>query len=903
MVSPIRHCNNTAGRPCELCKFNNLDTNPKFYEICSNKKHEVEFDANCKTEKCIYLISCKKCILQYVGKTDNTVRDRYNGHRGHINGGTESALMLNHFTNVHTLLDMIIKPIEICTYQKVLLEREKYWMLQLNTVFPYGLNDRTNVTGFKDAFKIVMEQENSKAVYSVFNKNPSRRTARGKKTNNDNPRFSPIRCTNEFSPSEFIDILITEIAQLDNQEIIHRCRTEIFALNHIHCNRLFLHLTKSIYDGVKLVFDKHDFLIHVLRDLCFNKVQITTEKKKSEHFLPVYYVNRLMDSIDVNRIIKKQNIVDLFPIKSDVGTPTISFSYGNTIRSKVVNYKETIRNPVRTCHCHAFDDKFKVLEHGHVFTGDLDIIGNQELKKVLGYGLNYREQQAPNKNKALKEYKAGIDKYINKICDKFKISIQQFLPWKIELCKAIEAALDKCEPFGYNNVLCKQKNKEDLDTIKTQFVLVPIDKAGNNVALICKKYYIETLEKELNSRTFVKVNTTSNDFIKKCNDNLKNFGFEFDKDKQSIPYLYWSAKMHKTPPKHRFITSGTNTIISGLSEKVTQCMKVLVNTARYLDNYKIRGINRHMSIIDNRADVLSFINQSNKLNDRNKSIKSFDFENLYTNIPHNKLKDKIKWFVFRIFELKNSNFITIGSNRAYFTKERSKKLKSCNKQELMGWIEYIIDNSMVEYLGELYKQVIGIPMGTSCAPYLANIFLHIYEYKYLKDLVENGQLNVARKLQNLFRYQDDCLALNDSAEFSNHFIHIYPPELTLKNTNISAAKCTFLDLSISVFRGKFLYKSYDKRNDFNFEVVKFPHLHGKIPRKPSYGVFTSQVIRFCDVNCTIKNFGNDVQNTVKRFTKQGFSKLNLLGHYKKFCQMYYYKWSKFGTNIVNLIKF
>ena len=372
------------------------------------------------------------------------------------------------------------------------------------------------------------------------------------------------------------------------------------------------------------------------------------------------------------------------------------------------------------------------------------------MKKVLGYGLNYREQQAPHVDKALKEYKISIDKYTNNICDKNKVAIQQFLPWKTELCKAIETALQKCKTFEYNNVLSKRKNKEDLETLKTPFVFVPVDKAGNNVALICKKYYIETLEKELTSRTFVKVNTSSSDFIKKCNDDLKNFGLSIDKEKQSIPYLYWSAKMHKTPPKHRFITAGTNTILSGLSEEVTKCMKVLVNTARYLDNYKIRGLKRHISIIDNRDEVLSFLDESNKSNCRNKSIKSFDFENLYTNIPHDKLKDKIKSFIFRIFELKKCNFITIGSHRAYFTKERSKKLLSCNKMELMSWIEYIIDNAMVEYLGELYRQIIGVPMGTTCAPYLANIFLHVYEYDYLKHLVDSDQLELARKLQYLY---------------------------------------------------------------------------------------------------------------------------------------------------------
>ena len=51
---------------------------------------------------------------------------------------------------------------------------------------------------------------------------------------------------------------------------------------------------------------------------------------------------------------------------------------------------------------------------------------------------------------------------------------------------------------------------------------------------------------------------------------------------------------------------------------------------------------------------------------------------------------------------------------------------------------------------------------TSCAPYLANIFLHMYEYDYLRGLVEKGEMENAWRLANTFRYQDDCIALNDN---------------------------------------------------------------------------------------------------------------------------------------------
>ena len=94
-------------------------------------------------------------------------------------------------------------------------------------------------------------------------------------------------------------------------------------------------------------------------------------------------------------------------------------------------------------------------------------------------------------------------------------------------------------------------------------------------------------------------------------------------------------------------------------------------------------------------------------------------------------------------------------------------------------------------------------MGTNCAPYLANLFLHVYEYDYLKHLVNIGDINTAKLLSRTFRYQDDCISMCDQGAFKEHYLLMYPPELTLENTNTSIAVCNFLDLRISIFRGKF----------------------------------------------------------------------------------------------------
>ena len=52
-------------------------------------------------------------------------------------------------------------------------------------------------------------------------------------------------------------------------------------------------------------------------------------------------------------------------------------------------------------------------------------------------------------------------------------------------------------------------------------------------------------------------------------------------------------------------------------------------------------------------------------------------------------------------------------------------------------------------------------MGTNCAPYLVNIFLHMYEIEFIEKLNTECKHCVSVLLNNIFRYQDDCLVLND----------------------------------------------------------------------------------------------------------------------------------------------
>ena len=73
-------------------------------------------------------------------------------------------------------------------------------------------------------------------------------------------------------------------------------------------------------------------------------------------------------------------------------------------------------------------------------------------------------------------------------------------------------------------------------------------------------------------------------------------------------------------------------------------------------------------------------------------------------------------------------------------------------------MEYLIENIYVSIGNSVYRQCVGIPMGTDCAPLLANLFLFYYEYKYI---IKNNII-LAKKFNNTMRYIDDLLTLNNN---------------------------------------------------------------------------------------------------------------------------------------------
>ena len=100
---------------------------------------------------------------------------------------------------------------------------------------------------------------------------------------------------------------------------------------------------------------------------------------------------------------------------------------------------------------------------------------------------------------------------------------------------------------------------------------------------------------------------------------------------------------------------------------------------------------------------------------------------------------------------------------------------------------------------------------------------------------------------------------------------IYPAELQLNKANASDTEAAFLDLNLSINNDIFSTKIYDKRDDFNFDVVNFPFLDGDVPQRPSYGVYiTYSLIRFARASAHATDFNNRNKFLTTKLLRQGY---------------------------------
>lgn len=128
---------------CLTCKFHAFDSN-FFKSTAYSRTFSIRQDLSCDSPNIIYLITCRKCHIQYVGETGRTFRERLTDHRSNVKNNKLTAIGI-HFTGPdHSILDIQAIAIEKVTdnpFCKISRkQREEFWQNKLGTKFPSGLN-------------------------------------------------------------------------------------------------------------------------------------------------------------------------------------------------------------------------------------------------------------------------------------------------------------------------------------------------------------------------------------------------------------------------------------------------------------------------------------------------------------------------------------------------------------------------------------------------------------------------------------------------------------------------------------------------------------------------------------------------------------------------------------------
>ena len=237
--------------------------------------------------------------------------------------------------------------------------------------------------------------------------------------------------------------------------------------------------------------------------------------------------------------------------------------------------------------------------------------------------------------------------------------------------------------------------------------------------------------------------------------------------------------------------------------------------------YERNGKNLFWSI-KNIGEIL------NKLKSRGilaSGLCTYDFYSHYTTLPHNLIKEKLTELIEQTFNREGSLYLACNNKNAFFTSEQPKRYKLWLCQKMCDALHYLLDNIFIRFCSKLYRQIVGIP--------IVLLLLQVcFCFVMRETLCCLCQTIIKLILLKLFT------------------------QIPLKFANSSDTENPFLDLNLSITNGIVSSKIYDKRDNFNFEIVNFPFLDGDVPHSPSFGVYICQLIRFAKVCSNVDDFNN-----------------------------------------------
>ena len=607
--------------------------------------------------------------------------------------------------------------------------------------------------------------------------------------------------------------------------------------------------------------------------------------KKSKPEIPLYidFSHKILSDVNISAILRSNTVSGLLPGNlSDKFSIKLIYKYGKTIGSKILNYNEVLKgaeiasyNDITQMSCDCDSSPFKNSNFGHVITGDLNLIQDEKLRELCSFGVKFRENPFLDVNKVMKSVFKCFDNLKSRITRKFSVSAASLRNWKNSFENIFKDKILACSHRLQFRapILSNHKSKNELARLKDKYVITVVDKAANNFAFTCKKFYFLKLASELGidnvfpgNDTYIHSSSSESQIVASIKQEISRFRIVPNNGEEKLALLYHIPKFHKDPPKMRYIAGNVRTVTSQLDGTVAlilkMCKSYFINLCR--KNEKFSG-RKCVFDVETSMEVKGMFDEANNV----QSISINDFSTLYTLFDHEHLLGNIKWLLHKLSKNSNYRHIRVANSKAWWVLGNSEGVVF-SLEETLEMIEYLVRNSYIKAFDFIFRQAKGIIMGGKSSGWLSDCSLMVDEYKYVSEKVRNGLVEEADRLKYFRRYRDDCTSL-DIDNFLTVAAEIYPPSLTLTQENSLPNKVNVLDMVAEIKEGSIVTKVFCKTDHFPFEVISFPFLESNLDTNICYNVFYGQIVRFQRLTSLKEDFEARVKFLASVLIKRGYN--------------------------------
>jgi hypothetical protein len=392
-----------------------------------------------------------------------------------------TTFLYQHFRKSgHTIDQVTIQPVEQIVYDinctssfkiKARHLAEFKWIKNLQSPFPLGLNDNIYQEGN-------ISKNPDIDIFSILNIRKRKSRSHGIRRNGNIKRKSKVN----ISVAD-LDIILSNSGR-------HSMLSRLTSLSIQSLKKLdeeadqYVIQTDPFYTVSYLI---QNYTQHVLRP------HIDTQSDHDRHFLKIHFINKGIDFIDVPSIFRDRRVIDSVPKyfrNSEV--PIICYKYKTPVRNVIFNYNKIVSDlDVQTntpSYCECKNSKFCYSDAGHVITGNFDIIKDKRIRNLFFKGPKYRIPSTIDFHACRGHIAESIETFCVKWCRRENADPNALTSWKRSIFNIVDSRI---KFYQTNEHLLPSKPKFTLRHLKkeiqefhSKYVLVPADKAANNIIII-----------------------------------------------------------------------------------------------------------------------------------------------------------------------------------------------------------------------------------------------------------------------------------------------------------------------------------------------------------------------------------------------------------------------------------